>query len=96
VSARHLADSSVTVPRVIDSGVPGRLVLRAGHRDAVVAEEVATHLDLPLSAVLGDLPHVVTDADRGRMPGARASSKLTRVADRLLADPDDADLAAVS
>ena len=96
VSARHLADCSVTVPRVIDSGTTGRLVLRAGRRDAVLAEEVAAHLDLPLVAVLGDEPHLGADADRGRMPGARPSSKLTRVADRLLLEPDDSDLAAVS
>jgi len=85
-SARQLADAVAAAHLVARGAPPGSvgLVLRTPRRDVVEPEEVALRLDLPLVAVLPDDAAVVTDADRGRVPGTRPSGRLTTVADRLL------------
>jgi hypothetical protein len=85
VGARQLADASALVPSLIDLAPSSRLVLRVGRRDPLLPEDVATHLDLPLAAVLRDDARVAADADRARPPGSRDSSSLAEVADRVLA-----------
>ena len=81
MSARQLADAAVVVPTVLDAVEGGvQLVLRAGRRDAEMAEEVAGHLELPLLGLLRDDPRASSDADRGGMPGARRGSALASVA----------------
>lgn len=85
VSARQLADASAVVAGLVRAGdgeLSVRLVLRMGRREPVSPEEVASHLDLPLAAVLFHDARVVGDADRGRPPGLRGV--LASVADRVL------------
>lgn len=70
------------------AGPAGSLVLRAGRREVVTAEEVAVHLDLPWAATLRDDPRVATDADRARVPGTRRTGALVEAVDRVLAHLD--------
>jgi hypothetical protein len=68
-------------------GCPVVLVVRTSRGDPVSPEEVAVHLDLPLSGTLRDDSRIVTDADRARLPGARSSGSLGALADALLVTP---------
>jgi MinD-like ATPase involved in chromosome partitioning or flagellar assembly len=85
-SARQLADGVAAAgrlgrqPQLQTAG----LVLRTPRRDRVEPEQVALRLDLPLVTVLPDDSRVDVDADRGRVPGTRSSSRLVGVADRIL------------
>ncbi|WP_406829402.1 hypothetical protein ABEG17_10380 [Pedococcus sp. KACC 23699] len=86
VSARHLADASALAVGLSRHRASARLVLRAGRRESVTAEEVAVHLDLPLAATVRDDVQAVTDADRARVPGSRTSGSVAIAADRLLSE----------
>lgn len=86
VSARHLADASALAVGLSRHRPTARLVLRAGRREAVTAEEVAVHLDLPLGATLRDDARAVTDADRARVPGSRTGGSVAVTVDRLLSE----------
>jgi hypothetical protein len=91
-SARHLADAAAVADAIHELGCPAGLVVRTGRGDSVHPEEVAVHLDLPLSGTLRDDPRIVTDADRARLPGARSSGALATLADALLVTPPSDDL----
>ena len=89
-SARHLADATALADGVHDLGCPAVLAVRTGRGDPVSPEEVAVHLDLPLSGTLRDDSRIVADADRARAPGSRSSGGLAALADSLLsAEPSD-------
>jgi hypothetical protein len=86
-SARHLADATAVAEVIHGLGCPVVLVVRTSRGDPVSPEEVAVHLDLPLSGTLRDDYRIVTDADRARLPGARSSGSLGALADALLVTP---------
>ena len=86
VTARHLADASALAVGLSRRPAPASLVLRAGRREAVTAEEVAVHLDLPHAATLRDDAAVVADAERARMPGSRKGGAFVGAVDRVLAE----------
>jgi hypothetical protein len=88
VAARQLADASALASGLSRLRTPVRLVLRAGRREGVTAEEVALHLDLPHGVTVRDDPQVVTDADRGRTPGSRKGGSFSGAVDRLLSELD--------
>ncbi|MEO5983133.1 MAG: hypothetical protein ABIQ13_12560 [Pedococcus sp.] len=88
VTARHLADASALAAGLSHHPTPARLVVRAGRREAVTAEEVAEHLDLPHAVTLRDDPQVAADADRARPPGTRKGGAFVGGVDRLLAELD--------
>jgi hypothetical protein len=89
-SARQLADATTTAEAIHELGCPAGLVVRTGRGDPVSPEEVAVHLDLPLTGTLRDDSRVVTDADRARMPGSRSSGGLAALVAALLsAEPSD-------
>ena len=90
-TARQLADGTGVAERLHELGVPTALVLRSHRGDALVPEEVAAHLDLPLAGTLRDDPRVPVDADRGRPPGSRSSGVLAALVDSLLSAPRPAD-----
>ena len=91
-SARHLADASAVADAIHELGRPTGLVVRTGRGDPVSPEEVAVHLDLPLSGTLRDDSRIVTDADRARLPGARSSGALAALVDGLLSGERSEDL----
>lgn len=88
-TARHLADAAAMAAGLSRHRAAARLVLRTGRREAVSAEEVAVHLDLPLAATLRDDAQVVADADRARVPGSRSGGGFAGGLERLLAELDD-------
>lgn len=88
VTARHLADASALARGLSRHPAPTRLVLRAGRREAVTAEEVAVHLDLPHAVTLRDDAVVAADADRARVPGSRRGGSFAGAVDRVLAELD--------
>ncbi|MEO6412303.1 MAG: hypothetical protein ABIO48_06905 [Pedococcus sp.] len=91
-SARHLADATAVAVVIHEHGCPAGLVVRTGRSDPVTPEEVAVHLDLPLTGTLRDDSRIVTDADRARMPGSRSSGGLAAVAAALLSAELSGDL----
>lgn len=89
-TARHLADATSVAEAIHELGCSAGLVVRTGRGDPVGPEEVAVHLDLPLSGTMRDDSRIVTDADRARLPGARSSGALAALADALLSvQPSD-------
>ena len=91
-SARHLADATAVAGAIHELGCPPGLVVRTGRGDPVTPEEVAVHLDLPLMGALRDDSRIVTDADRARLPGSRASGALAAVTAALLSAELSGDL----
>ena len=83
-TARHLADGAGVAERLHELAVPTSLLLRTRRGDPVSPEEVAVHLDLPLSGTVRDEHRVTLDAERGRSPGSRDSGVLASVVDSLL------------
>ena len=89
-SARQLADATAVAAAIHELGCPAWLVVRTGRGDPVSPDEVAVHLDLPLTGLLRDESRIVTDADRARLPGSRSSGGLATLASALLsAEPSD-------
>ena len=60
------------------------LALRGADVSEDLADVVIDHLDLPLSGIVGDEQRVVSDVQRGIVPGARGRGALVDVADDLL------------
>lgn len=60
------------------------LVLRGSAVSDDLADVVVDHLDLPLVGIVGDEHRVVSDLQRGLVPGARGRGSLVDVADDLL------------
>jgi hypothetical protein len=83
-SARHLADADVTARALapLTSG-SARLVLRAGRRSDLDADEIAAHLEMGLAAVVRHDARVLRHAGRATLPGRRRTV-LTGVAWDLL------------
>ena len=88
VTARHLADASAVAAGLRRHRATARVVLRAGRREVVTAEQVAQHLDLPQAGTLRHDPDVVADADRARVPGSRRKGLLVAAVDRVLEELD--------
>ena len=60
------------------------MVLRGATVSEDLADVVVDHLDLPLAGRVGDEHRVVSDLERGIVPGARGRGSLVTVADDLL------------
>ncbi|MEO5743154.1 MAG: hypothetical protein ABIQ53_01020 [Terracoccus sp.] len=60
------------------------IVLRGTAVSEDLADVVVDHLDLPLAGSVGDEPRIVSDLERGIVPGARGRGSLVDVADDLL------------
>ena len=60
------------------------IVLRGAGVSEDLADVVVDHLDLPLAGTVGDEHRVVSDLERGIVPGARGRGSLVTVADDLL------------
>ncbi|OFE18786.1 hypothetical protein BA895_00940 [Humibacillus sp. DSM 29435] len=60
------------------------VVLRGASVSDELADVVVDHLDLPLAGIVGDEHRVVSDLERGIVPGARGRGSLVDVADDLL------------
>ncbi len=60
------------------------VVLRGASVSDDLADVVVDHLDLPLAGIVGDEHRVVSDLERGIVPGARGRGSLVDVADDLL------------
>lgn len=63
---------------------PTWLVLRGSAVSDDLADVVVDHLDLPLVGIVGDEHRVISDLQRGLVPGARGRGSLVDVADDLL------------
>lgn len=60
------------------------IVLRGAAVSEDLADVVVDHLDLPLAGIVGDEHRMVSDLQRGIVPGARGRGSLVDVADDLL------------